>query len=158
MKYISTAVIDGMETVVVSIPLESMIDFDAKNPHQNTYAVPDDVEDGWVKQSDGSFAPPKVESKSSDQIIADYKQAAQKNLDDYAQSWNYDGIVSAASYSASTNPQFKAEALALIAWRDSVWASAYALLDEVNSGKKTVPKSVDEFLEFMPKAPDRPGV
>lgn len=85
-----------------------------------------------------------------------YKSSAQTQLDSLAKSWGYDSLISASSYETSTNVQFKAESLVLIAWRDEVWGSAYALLANVQSGKKSAPKSVDDFLAGLPVAPDRP--
>lgn len=80
--------------------------------------------------------------------IAECSDALQVKLDSYAQSWGYDSIVSAASYSASTNTKFKNEAGALIAWRDSVWTWAESLT--------TMPASIDALITAMPAAPTRP--
>lgn len=50
MKYANTIFIDGIETVVTVLPLEMVPGFDPLNPPQdNTYAVPDYVQTGWVK-------------------------------------------------------------------------------------------------------------
>jgi hypothetical protein len=106
-------------------------------------------------------ANPPAPVLSADQIraktIDEYKQAAQSQLDTIAQSWGYDSIISAASYANSTNGQFKSEALVLIAWRDEVWTSAYALLASVQSNKKSAPKDVDDFLAQLPASPSRPA-
>ena len=57
MKYASTAIIDGVERVVVVLPLTSVQDFDPNAPPQgNTYAVADDVQVGWNKTADGTFS------------------------------------------------------------------------------------------------------
>lgn len=87
---------------------------------------------------------------SNNELIAQYSIAAQKNLDDFAKSWGYDTIVSAASYILSTNAQFKAEAEALIAWRDEVWA----VIAKLNP--KTPPANVDVFLALLPVSPTKP--
>lgn len=59
MKYASTQMIGSDEVVAVVLPLEMVPLFNPAEPVQpNTYGVPDDVEIGWVKQADGSFAPP----------------------------------------------------------------------------------------------------
>ena len=60
----------------------------------------------------------------------------------------YDDIVSCASYANSPTPKFKAEALAAIAWRDAVWASAYALLADPPEGVD----SLEKVIALMPKA------
>lgn len=58
MKYANTAMLDGVERVITVLPLDAVPGFDPQNPPQsNTYGVADDVQVGWVKQTDGSFAP-----------------------------------------------------------------------------------------------------
>lgn len=59
MKYANTTMQDGAEVVVTVLPLNIVPGFDPENPPQdNTYGVDDDVQAGWVKQPDGSFAAP----------------------------------------------------------------------------------------------------
>lgn len=56
MKYAQTAICpDGIERVVQTLPLDAVPYFDPKNPHPNTYGVPDEVEVGWEKGLDGVF-------------------------------------------------------------------------------------------------------
>ena len=110
------------------------------------------LNNGVVEFDDAAYA-----SLKNDNSISAYQTAAQLNLDSVAKSWGYDSIISATSYANSTIPKFNAEALALIGWRDSVWSSAYALLANVLAGKKSDPKTVDEFLALLPAAPSRPA-
>ena len=86
------------------------------------------------------------------QTISDYKTAVQANLDSVANSWGYDSLAIAASYANSTNPQFKAEAEALIAWRDNYWTEAYT----IEAG--TLPATSDAFLALLPAAPTKPVI
>ena len=76
---------------------------------------------GKVIQADKKGNPVALDPQkpSVEQLIAQYEKDAQINLDAVAKSWGYDSLVSAASYSGSSNPQFKAEAEALINWRDN---------------------------------------
>jgi hypothetical protein len=87
---------------------------------------------------------------SNDELISQYNALAQKNLDDVAKSWGYDSLVSAASYSNSTNPQFKAESDALVAWRDTYWAKAYTIEES------SLPNTVEAFIAALPAAPSKP--
>lgn len=59
--------------------------------------------------------------------IEDYSAAVQAHLDAAAQSRLYTDGNSLATYTASTNPQWAAEASAFVAWRDDVWAQVYAM-------------------------------
>jgi hypothetical protein len=90
------------------------------------------------------------------QQIAAYEAAAQSALDAGAKAWGYDGIVSASSYAASTIPKFKAEALALIAWRDATWVAAETLLTAVQGGAAP-PANPVAFVAVMPAQPMRPA-
>ena len=81
-----------------------------------------------------------------------YEQAAKLNLDLLAQSWGYDSFISAVSYVNSTNAQFKAEAEALIEWRDSYWTQAYTI------EKENLPTTAEAFVAMLPAAPIKPVV
>ena len=59
--------------------------------------------------------------------IDDYRAAVQVHLDAAAQSRLYTDGNSLATYAASTNPQWAAEAQAFVAWRDAVWAQVYGM-------------------------------
>ena len=62
----------------------------------------------------------------------------------------YDSLMSCASYSASSNPTFAAEAAAAIAWRDAVWTYCYAELAKVEAGQRAIPASAAEFIDELP--------
>jgi hypothetical protein len=63
MKYASTLTHAGTERVVVILPLSAVPGFDQeKPPQENTYAVPDEVQIGWIKQAGQFIAPPAPES------------------------------------------------------------------------------------------------
>lgn len=81
--------------------------------------------------------------------VDDYRAAIQKMLDDKVSERRYYDILNACSYANSTNPTFKAEALACVAWRDAVWAKAYEALDLVQSGAALQP-TIPGLLAMMP--------
>jgi hypothetical protein len=59
MKYANTYLIGGVEIIGTVLPLGFVPGFDPQNPPQaNTYAVPDDVQVGWVKSTSGLFVAP----------------------------------------------------------------------------------------------------
>ena len=73
------------------------------------------------------------------EMQAAFTDAVQERLDTFARTRGYDGIMSACSYFGSANPRFKAEADRAITLRDATWARCYAILAEVQSGKREVP-------------------
>lgn len=81
--------------------------------------------------------------------LALYQEAISNHVNAAARARRYDDAVSLASYVNSTIPQWAAEATAFVAWRDAVWAYAYAELDKVEAGQRPVP-TVAEFLEELP--------
>ena len=75
--------------------------------------------------------------------------AVQYALDAFAKTRGYDGIMSACSYSNSTDAQFKLEADYCIALRDTTWRMGYAILAEVKAGSRPIP-SVEELIAELP--------
>lgn len=90
----------------------------------------------------------RVAEISAAAAIDDYRIAIERHVDAVAQSRNYSGGVSLASYVASTNQVWAAEAQAFVAWRDGVWAYAYAELDKVQNGQRPQP-TVEEFIDEL---------
>lgn len=92
-----------------------------------------------------SFEPP-VALPTED----DYRLAIQNLIDGHAQSRRYDSGNSLATYVASSNPDWAAEAQAFVLWRDAVWAYAYVELDNVLAGEREQP-SVEAFIGEFPE-------
>ncbi|TKT78441.1 hypothetical protein [Aquamicrobium sp. LC103] len=78
-------------------------------------------------------------------LIERFRMAVQAHVDATAQSQRYDSGNSLASYVASTNATWAAEAQAFVAWRDAVWVYAYAELDKVLAGEREQP-TVEGFI------------
>ena len=95
--------------------------------------------------SNGVFTPPADPLPT----VADYTAAVQAMLDRKAQERGYDGILSLASYAASSNPPFAAEGDAGLEWRDAVWLECYRLMALVQGGQMAQP-TVAELLGMLP--------
>lgn len=78
-----------------------------------------------------------------------YTRAAQSALDAFAKTRGYDGIMSACSYVASTDQQFRLEGEYCVGLRDATWRRGYAILAAVLAGTMELP-SVDNFLAMLP--------
>lgn len=81
--------------------------------------------------------------------VDEYRAAIVALLDAKAQERRYDNAVSIATYTDSTNPQWIAEALAFVAWRDAVWVYAYTELDKVMTGQRLQP-TIAELVAELP--------
>ncbi|WP_372362914.1 hypothetical protein ACCQ10_09465 [Xanthomonas sp. NCPPB 1325] len=71
-------------------------------------------------------------------------------IDDVARGNGYDNAVSCASYVSSSMAKHKREAMAMVAWRDAVWAAAYALLAAPPAGVTTLV----QVIALLPKPAD----
>ena len=76
--------------------------------------------------------------------------ATQQRLDNFAQSRNYSGILSACTYATSPTPRFAAEGQYCVAVRDATWAKLYAMLGEVLAGTRPMPTG---FADVEPELP-----
>ena len=84
--------------------------------------------------------------------ITDYENAIQDMVDNTAREKQFRDGVTLASYTASTKPDWAAEAQAFVAWRDNVWFYAYGELEKVQAGQREQP-TVEQFLaEIAPIA------
>lgn len=92
-----------------------------------------------------------LEARQSDPlwIAAEVERRAQANLDAFAKSRGYDGILSACTYVSSTNPKFASEAQQCVALRDSTWAALYAIQAAVQAGTRPLP-TVEQTLAELP--------
>lgn len=109
--------------------------------------VPDDMTNRHRQmiaewEAEGNAIPPYAPPAPT---IDDYETAIQGIVDATAREKLFRDGVTLASYTASTNPQWAAEAAAFVAWRDGVWAYAYSELAKVQAGQRDQP-SVEEFL------------
>jgi hypothetical protein len=82
-------------------------------------------------------------------FLDDYRRAIQLHVDGTAQQRSYDSGITCSSYVNSTNLAWAAEAAAFVAWRDAVWAHAYAELAKVEAGLREQP-SVAEIIDELP--------
>jgi hypothetical protein len=106
----------------------------------------------------GALVPPAPPTAAQVQAIqfAGFEQAVQVALDTFARTWGYTSIVSAASYAASTVAQYKAEATALITWRDAMWQAVASTEAAITAGTTPAPTTPAAFVALMPAAPARP--
>jgi len=76
--------------------------------------------------------------------------ATQKRLDDFAKTRNYDGILSACTYSTSSIPKFAAEGQYCVDARDQTWATLYTIMGKVLAETRQVPASFEEIEAELP--------
>lgn len=70
-------------------------------------------------------------------------------VDAVAREKNYDTAVSCASYVSSTIPAWQAQAVAFVAWRDSVYSYCIAQETLMQTGARSIP-TFEEFKTELP--------
>jgi hypothetical protein len=83
------------------------------------------------------------------QIFDSLVCAIQLELDKKAHARSYDNMLSLCSYATSTNSRFRTDADLAVAWRDTVWAKGYEILDAVIAGERPIPTR-EELLAELP--------
>jgi hypothetical protein len=86
-----------------------------------------------------TFVNPPPPPKTPEEIIAEFSAGVQSRLDTFARTRGYDGILSACTYTTSTNPNFSAEGQCCVQARDATWAKCYEILSAVQSGTRQTP-------------------
>lgn len=84
------------------------------------------------------------------QIYNDIIAQTQSRLDNFAQSRNYDTILSLATYATSTVPKFAQEGQYGVEARDLTWAKLYEIMQEVEAGIREYPTS---YADIEPQLP-----
>lgn len=99
----------------------------------------------WTPDPSIIITAAKKAAEAQAAAVEAFRAAIQFHVDNTARSRNYDGGNALASYVASTNPQWAAEAQTFVAWRDAVWLYAYAELDKVILGEREQP-TIETFI------------
>lgn len=83
-------------------------------------------------------------------IEQDVTEQTQQRLDAFAQTRNYDGVLSLCTYATSADPKFKQEGQYGVEARDATWAKLYEILAEVEAGTRPVPDGYDNIEPELP--------
>lgn len=103
-------------------------------------------EQNWVIRSATAQESAAYKAALQDSIV----QATQQRLDAFAQTRQYDGILSACTYATSPTPKFAAEGQYCVAQRDATWAKLYQMMAEVEAGTRPVPSGFDDIESELP--------
>jgi hypothetical protein len=90
----------------------------------------------------------KKEIEDSIRAVNKANSAIQNLLDTTAQTYRYDNMMSARSYTGYVNP-FQIEAQSLAVWASSCWVKAGEIEADVLAGIRPIP-TADELLAEMP--------
>jgi hypothetical protein len=85
-----------------------------------------------------------------EQLKSSIVSEVQSRLDTFANSRNYDGILSACTYAGSTIPTFQSEGEYCVLARDTTWAALYQIMADVQSGARPAPANYAEIESELP--------
>lgn len=85
-----------------------------------------------------------------DILINDITFATQLRLDTFAQTRNYDGILSLCTYANSPNETFRIEGEYGLIVRDATWSKLYQVLSEVEAGQRPKPTGFQDIESELP--------
>jgi len=88
----------------------------------------------------------QIAARTQAEIVA----ATQLRLDTFAQTRNYDGILSACTYATSSVPKFAAEGQYCVDARDATWATLYTIMGEVLAQTRPMPESFADIVADLP--------
>ena len=129
---------------------------DASDPSFTAYDVPNtswfvlDANNVIGTRDPATVVPPQP---TTAQIIVSLEADVSKYIDSIAQKKGYDSGVSCASYAASTNATFAADAKAFIAWRDSVWTTCQTIENTDLAATPPIVPTSAQVIAALPVAP-----
>jgi hypothetical protein len=91
-------------------------------------------------------------AQASERLKLAILDAAQTQLNEFANTRGYDGIMSACTYATSTIPKFAAEGQYCVQLRDETWATLYGMLAEIEAGTRPLPESFEDIAHELPLA------
>lgn len=111
---------------------------------------PNDCDTSWLYnvETQTVYEPTQPE-KTDEEYIRLYEIAISDYINSIASSRGYDNAVSISTYVSSTNPSWKAEADAFVAFRDLSWEYFINIQDGIRDGLLK-PTSVELFLSNAP--------
>ena len=116
---------------------------------RGSVAVSVDRAELWAEMQTAIAAGALVMQPMPGLTASDCSAAIEQHFDAVAQARGYKNGDRLASYRASTNATWSAEAQAFIAWRDNVWLFAYSEFAKVQAGQRAIP-SVAGLVAELP--------
>ncbi|MCL4555754.1 MAG: hypothetical protein M1572_02545 [Gammaproteobacteria bacterium] len=104
---------------------------------------------GW-SYVDGKLLPPPELIKTPEQIKKEITDATSERLNSFAQTRNYDSILSACTYATSSVLQFAKEGQYCVNMRDATWGKLYQIMQEVEAGTRVMPAEYGDIEAELP--------
>jgi len=135
-------------TAIKRLPDGAFIPADPANSDYQAYLA-------WLAEGN---TPLPADAPTPEQIKDEIVVQTQQRLDSFAQTRNYDGILSACTYASDPDPQFRLEGQYCVDARSATWAKLYEILAEVEAGTRPMPTGYADIEPELPPLawPDAP--
>ncbi len=104
----------------------------------------------YNNEEDETAAIIAAQEAKNNSIKADIIQQTQQRLDEFAQTRNYDNILSACTYATSPTAKFAAEGQYCVNMRDVTWAKLLEILTNVENKTRPIPENYSEVESELP--------
>ena len=94
-------------------------------------------------------SPADLEAEAQVRAMASITHAIDAHVEAQAKALDYNSAAHLASYVASSVPEWASEAQAFVAWRDSVWQAAIAMLADAEASGEA--PSVEDVIAALPE-------
>lgn len=104
--------------------------------------------EAWLAEGN---TPTPLPLPTFEEVLAAVTPGVQAWMDGVVQQKGYDSVVSCATYATSGVAGFKADADAVVAWRDAVWTAAYAWRDGLGGQLPQELPSIEDVIAQLPQ-------
>lgn len=110
----------------------------------------DEANQQWLEHDSAAIEAVRNPPIDAEKVKQEITNATSKRLDDFAQTRNYDSILSACTYATSTVLQFAKEGQYCVNMRDATWAKLYQIMQEVEAGTRPMPTGYADIESELP--------
>lgn len=104
----------------------------------------------WLEHDSAAIEAVRNPPIDAEKVKQEITNATSKRLDDFAQTRNYDSVLSASTYATSSVPQFAKEGQYCVAMRDATWGKLYQIMTDVESGVRPMPAGYADIESELP--------
>jgi hypothetical protein len=142
---------DGKADMFRVVPLQDVAPPDYDPMTQEVSRDGGELVDGqWQYRWKITALSPEQIAAKNESIMREVQEQTQQRLDEFAQTRNYDGVLSLCTYASSANTKFRQEGQYGVEARDATWSKLYEILAEVQEGTRPVPSSYADIENELP--------